>query len=423
MMRTLLVRNIASLVGADDHRQTLLRGKEMGALPVIAGAFLLIRGDRIVDYGPAAAAADRADAVVDAGGGMVFPGWCDSHTHLVFAGSRESEFVDRIRGLSYAEIARRGGGILNSARRLRETPEEKLVEDAMARLQEVAAMGTCAIEIKSGYGLSLEGELKMLRVIRQLKERSRLTIKATFLGAHALPEAYLHDRKAYLRLVIEEMLPRIAAEGLADYIDVFCEKGFFSVDETREILQAGRRHGLPGKVHTNQFNALGGIEACIEEEALSVDHLEVVTEEEILRLRQSSTIPTLLPTAPFFLNDPYPPARQMIDAGLGVALASDFNPGSSPSGRMPLVVSLACIKMKMTPAEAINAATHNGACAMEVQDLYGSIGRGKSASFFITKPIPSIDYLPYAFGSNLIDQVFINGEKVYQDRSEFENFS
>lgn len=411
-MHSILIRNIDQLIGAGDSPDAFRRGKALAELPVLRDAFLLVEGEHIADYGPEAEAPERADTIIDAKGGTLIPGWVDSHTHLVFASSREGEFVGRIRGLSYAEIARRGGGILHSARRLRETPEALLLESAMARLAEIAALGTCAVEIKSGYGLDVDSELKMLRVIRQLKEQSPLTIKATFLGAHALPEAYRHDREGYLQLITETMLPRIAAEGLADYIDIFCEKGFFTVEETTRILKAGHQYGLRGKVHTNQFNSLGCIEACIREGALSVDHLEILSDNEIEQLLASSLIPTLLPTAPFFLNAPYPPARRMIDAGLGVALASDYNPGSSPSGRMSFVVSLACIKMKMSPAEAINAATINGACAMEVEDRLGSIRRGKLASFFLTPPMPSIDFLPYAFGSDLIRQVFIRGKKI-----------
>lgn len=381
----------------------------MGELPVIDDAFLLIEKERIAGFGPMSGAPERADTLIDASGRMVFPSWCDSHTHLVFAGSRETEFVDRIRGLSYEEIARRGGGILNSARRLNDTPEEVLLEQALARLQEVQGYGTGAIEIKSGYGLSVEGELKMLRVIRELKKHTKMAIKATFLGAHALPPVYRENREGYLRLIEEEMLPKIADEGLADYIDVFCEKNFFTPQETERLILAGQRFGLKAKIHTNQFNCLGGIETSVRHGAISVDHLEVLTDAEIECLLSGNTMPTLLPGAPFFLNDHYPPARRMIEAGLPVALATDYNPGSSPSGKMAFVLTLACVKMRMTPEEAINAATINGAAAMELQHTHGSIEIGKAANFFITKPIPSLAYLPYAFGSDLIEQVFVGG--------------
>lgn len=383
----------------------------MAELPVIDDAFLLIENERIAGFGPMSEAPERADTLIDASGRMVFPSWCDSHTHLVFAGSRETEFVDRIQGLTYEEIARRGGGILNSARRLNDTPEEVLLEQALGRLQEVQGYGTGAIEIKSGYGLSVEGELKMLRVIRELKKHTKMAIKATFLGAHALPPAYRENREGYLRLIEAEMLPKIADEGLADYIDVFCEKNFFSPQETERLILAGQRFGLKAKIHTNQFNCLGGIETSVRHGAISVDHLEVLTDAEIECLLSGNTMPTLLPGAPFFLNDHYPPARRMIEAGLPVALATDYNPGSSPSGKMAFAVTLACVKMRMTPEEAINAATINGAAAMELQHTHGSIEVGKAANFFITKPIPSLAYLPYAFGSDLIEQVFLSGAK------------
>ncbi len=412
-MSSLLIQHIGRLVQLEEApAPAFRRGAAMQQIAALEGAYLLVEGARIRDFGPMAASPGRADEVVDARGGWVFPSWCDSHTHLVYAASREAEFADRIRGLSYEEIARRGGGILNSARRLRETPEEALFEAALHRLQEVQRMGTGAIEIKSGYGLSLESELKMLRVIRRLKEYSPAPVRATFLGAHALPEAFRDDRRGYLRLLTEELLPRIAGEGLADYIDVFCERGFFSAAETEALITAGRRYGLPAKIHTNQFTSQGGIEAAVRHEAVSVDHLEVVTDEEIDLLRRHSTIPTLLPSAPFFLNDPYPPARRMIDAGLGVALASDYNPGTSPSGRMAFVLSLACLKMGMTPAEAVTAATINGAAALQLETDCGSIARGRRADFFITRPIPSLDFLPYAFGSDLIESAYLGGRRI-----------
>lgn len=406
----LLLQNIKSLCQVDYAAKTIVRGAEMAKLPTLENAFLLINEERIEAFGPMSQAPAFEGPTLDVSGQTVLPCWCDSHTHLVFAGSRETEFVDRIKGLSYEEIARRGGGILNSARRLRETPLEILLEQSFARLQEVQSMGTGAIEIKSGYGLSLDGELKMLRVIKQLKMMTDMDIKATFLGAHAIPSAYKSNREAYINLIIEEMLPQIAAEDLADYIDVFCEKGFFSPEETERIIIAGKAYGLKPKIHTNQFNCLGGIQVSVRHQAISVDHLEVLNEEEISCLLSSNTMPTLLPSAPFFINDHYPPARKMINAGLPLALATDYNPGSTPSGRMPFVLSLACIKLRMTPEEAINAATINGARAMELEKDYGSISVGKYASLIITRPIPSLAYLPYAFGSNLIDKVLIKGK-------------
>ena len=408
-----LFTNIKCLVQVEDTspdaplRKGAIKGEAMKTLPVLENAWLLIRDGLIADYGEMPTCPERADKVIDATGKMIFPCWCDSHSHLVFAGSREQEFVYRIHGLSYAEIAARGGGILNSAKRLGACSEEELLQSASERLDEVVSNGTGVLEIKSGYGLSLENELKMLRVIRSLKEqRKDVRIKATLLAAHALPLEYKDNREAFIKMVCTEMIPRTAGEGLAEYIDVFCEKGFFSVRETEQVMEAGIRYGLKPKIHTNQFNSMGGIQAAIAKNAISVDHLEVLNEDEIAALLNSQTMPTLLPSAPFFLNDHYPPARRMIDAGLGVALASDFNPGSSPSGRMPLVISLACIKMKMTPEEAIHAATFNGAVALELEESFGSIARGKVGSVFMTRRIPSIAYLPYAFGSNLIEAVY-----------------
>lgn len=382
----------------------------MNELPTLDNAFLLLENGKIKDYGKQADAPDRADEIIDATGRFVLPAWCDSHTHLVFAGSREGEFADRISGLSYEEIAERGGGILNSARRLQQTSESALIDQALPRLAEVRGYGTGLIEIKSGYGLSLDAELKMLRVIQKLKAQTDLTIKATFLGAHTFPMEYRQNRRGYLDLIIDKMLPQIADENLADYIDVFCEKVAFTPAETTEIVEAGARCGLQPKIHTNQFNSMGGIEASVAAGALSVDHLEVMTDAEIETLRNSSTIATLLPTAPFFLNDPFPPARKMLDAGLTVALATDFNPGSSPSGRMPFVLSLACIKMRMTPQEAVNAATINGAAALEEEENFGSITKGKSANILLTKPLSSLAYLPYAFGTNCVERVILGGK-------------
>ena len=411
-MRTLF-KNIKTLVQAETSPRRVVKGTDMAQLPLIDNAWLLIENDKIHSFGEMSACPTNADQEIDISGKMIFPCWCDSHTHLVFAGSREAEFVDRIKGLSYEEIARRGGGILNSAKLLQVTSEEDLVAQAYARLLEIQGFGTGAVEIKSGYGLTLDAELKMLRVIRRLRDQSDLTIKATFLGAHALPLAYRDHREGYINLVINEMLPKIADEGLADYIDVFCEKNFYTVAETERIIEAGAKYGLKAKIHTNQFNSLGCIEVCVKHDAVSVDHLEVLTDKEIEVLLKSDTMPTLLPSAPFFINDEhYPPARKMLEAGLPVALATDYNPGSTPSGRMPFVLSLACIKLRMTPEETINAATINGARAMELEATHGSIAPGKTANLFITKPMSSIAYLPYAFGSDLIEQVFIKGNPV-----------
>lgn len=409
-MSTLLIQNIKTLFQIDHQSKRVVEGKAMSELPKQENAFLLIKNERIEAFGPMSQVPAYEGPRLDASSRVVLPCWCDSHTHLVFAGSRETEFVDRIKGLSYEEIAQRGGGILNSAKHLRETPAEILLEQSYARLQEVQNMGTGAIEIKSGYGLSLEGEIKMLRVIKQLKKMTNMEIKATFLGAHALPAPYKNRRQDYIELIIQEMLPQIAKEGLADYIDVFCEKGFFSPEETENLIIAGKSFGLKPKIHTNQFNCLGGIQVSVKHKAVSVDHLEVLNEDEIACLLASETMPTLLPSAPFFINDHYPPARKMIDAGLPIALASDYNPGSTPSGRMPFVISLACIKLRMTPEEAVNAATINGARAMELEKDHGSIAVGKYANLIITHPIPSLAYLPYAFGSNLIDKVLIKGK-------------
>ncbi|MCB9290119.1 MAG: imidazolonepropionase [Lewinellaceae bacterium] len=415
-MPSLLLLNIGTLVLAETHPCSFAAGKEMCHLPAVQNAYLLVENGRFSAFGPMEECPERADETIDAGGGFVFPSWCDSHTHIVFAASREQEFVGRIRGLSYEEIAQQGGGILNSARRLRETPEDELLESALGRIREIQLLGTGAVEVKSGYGLTVESELKMLRVIRRLKEKTAMPVKATFLGAHALPPEYRENRGGYIRLIIEEMLPQIADEGLADYIDAFCEKGFFTVAETEQLMEAGARYGLKAKVHVNQFNSLGAIPACVQKGALSVDHLEVVSDEDIQSLIGSNTMPTLLPSAPFFLNDPYQPARRLIDAGLPVALATDYNPGSTPSGKMQFVISLACIKCGMLPEEAIWAATLNGARAMELEQDYGSIAVGKVANFFITPPLPSIAYLPYAFGSDLVERAFLKGKMVMDKR-------
>lgn len=409
---TTLIINIAQLAGLHQEDR-LLRGPELAVLPMIGPAYLLIEDDVILRYGymheleldiPV-----LPREVVDAGNAWVFPTWCDSHTHLVFARSREDEFIKKIQGMSYAEIAASGGGILNSARRLQETSEDELFRLAWDRLTEWSKMGTGAIEIKSGYGLTLDSELKMLRVIKRLKQASPLTIKASFLGAHAYPESYRDDHEGYIRLLTEQMLPAIAAEGLADYVDVFCENGFFSPAEMETVCRAAAGYGLRPKLHVNQLNSIGGIQKAIELNALSVDHLEVMTERDISDLAASGTIGTLLPTAAFFLRMDYQPARNLIDAGVAVALASDFNPGSSPSGNMPFVMSLSCIQMKMLPAEVVNAATIQGAFAMECERELGSIREGKKANLVFTRPMPSLAYMPYAFGSNLVQRVMIGG--------------
>jgi imidazolonepropionase len=408
---TTLLKNIRFLVQVRES-SPLLRGAALAELPMLENAWLLVEDGIIAGFGSMEAISEslqRHPEVIDLEGGSVLPAWCDSHTHIVFDGSREMEFVDKIRGLSYAEIAARGGGILQSARRLNEASEDSLFLQAWKRLEEVARMGTGAIEIKSGYGLTVEGELKMLRVIRKLKEKSSLDIKATFLGAHTYPLAYRDDHAGYIRLIREEMLPVIAREQLADYIDVFCETGFFSPEETEEICRAGMAIGLKPKIHANQMHLSGGTQTGVRLGAVSVDHLETMDEDAIRMLAGSNTIGTLLPTAAFFLRMPFQPAREIIDAGAAVALASDYNPGSSPSGNMNLVVSMACIGMRMLPEEAINAATLNGAHAMGIAGTSGSISIGKSANLILTRPIPSLAYFPYAFGAHPVRQVLIRG--------------
>lgn len=390
-----------------------LRGKELSQLPAIDDAYLLIEDSEIAGYGPMKElqnASRKTQTSFDASGRFILPAWCDSHTHLVFAASREEEFVDKLKGLSYAEIAARGGGILNSARKLQAASEDELFLSAWKRLEELSRWGTGAVEIKSGYGLTVEAELKMLRVIKKLKERSSLSIKATFLGAHTFPPEYKENHEGYIHQIIHEMLPVIAKEKLADYIDVFCEKGFFSPEETETICRAGMQYGLKPKIHANQLNLSGGVETGIKLNAVSVDHLETMSDETISLLAASNTIGTMLPTAAFFLRMPFQPARQMIDAGCAVALATDFNPGSSPSGNMNLLIAMSCIQMKMLPEEAINAGTINGAFAMEVQHETGSIAIGKKANLVLTQPIPSLAYIPYAFGNNLVDKVMIKGQ-------------
>ena len=413
-MGTTLFKNISQLVNVREHEE-LLRGEALAHLPVLKNAWLLVEGGKIADYGLMSAIPQNlstAKDAVDLSGRMMLPTWCDSHTHIVFATSREEEFVDKIKGLTYAEIAAKGGGILNSAAKLRDTSENELFNTAWKRLEQISKMGTGAVEIKSGYGLSTEAEMKMLRVIKKLKEKSPLRIKATFLGAHTYPVQYKNDHQGYIKIIIEEMLPQIARENLADYVDVFCEKDFFSPEETVQICQAAGVYGLKAKLHANQLHCSGGVEAGVALNALSVDHLESMDENAIRSLSNASTIGTLLPTAAFFLRMQYPPARKLIEAGAAIALASDYNPGSSPSGNMNLVVAMGCIQMKMLPEEAINAATVNGAHAMELQNEVGSIKRGKKANFIITLPVSSLAYLPYSFGENWVDRVMINGDFV-----------
>jgi len=409
----MLIKNIKSLVQVRDasHEQ-MIKGEAMGNLPTIDNAFLLIENERIADFGTMNDCPKYVGEIIDATGKMVFPTWCDSHTHLVFAGSREQEFVDRINGLTYEEITERGGGIHNSAKRLQLVTEDELYESAMTRLHEVRGFGTGAIEIKSGYGLTTESEMKMLRVAKRIKENTKMSVKTTFLGAHAIPLAYRDNRDAYIDLVIDEMLPKVVAEGLADYCDVFCEKGFFTIEETDKIIKAAAKYGIKSKIHANELYISGGVQVGVANQSISVDHLECMGDEEIEVLKDTVTMPTILPSTAFFLGLEYAPARKMIDAGLPVALASDYNPGSTPSGRMSFVLSLACLKMNMTPEEAINAATLNSAYAMELSDEVGSITKGKLANVFITKPMPSIAFLPYAFGSDLVETVILRGEKV-----------
>lgn len=409
----LLITNIKELLQVRDTPTEKLSGSEMATLPTLKNAWLLLQNGIITGYGTMETCPSGFKGeIIDATGKTILPSWCDSHTHLVYAGNREQEFVDRINGLSYEEIANRGGGILNSAKRLNETDEDELYEQSRKRLEEVMQLGTGAIEIKSGYGLTVEGELKMLRVIKRLRQNYPTAIKATFLGAHAFPTEYKENHTAYIDLIINEMLPAIASEGLADYIDAFCETGYFSVAETERIMEAGKQYGLEAKIHVNQFTAIEGIAACVKHNALSVDHLEIVTDEDIEALKNSRTMPVALPTCSFFISIPYTPARQLLNAGLPLALATDYNPGTTPSGNMNLVVATACIKMKMTPEEAINAATINGAYAMGMSQTHGSITKGKVANVIITKPLNSYYELPYAFGSNLIDTVILNGQKI-----------
>lgn len=411
-MSSILFKNIKQLVGTANPQQ-VLRGDALADLPVLPMAYLIVEDGHIADFGSMdflPGLKRQPQVQVDLSGRLVLPCWCDSHTHLVFPGSREGEFVDRIKGMSYAEIAAKGGGILHSAQKLHAMTEDQLFRDAWKRLEEISRLGTGAVEIKSGYGLTVEDELKMLRVIRKLRERSPLQVKSTFLGAHAYPLEYRDDHPGYIKLIVEEMLPAIAAEQLADYVDVFCEQGFFSLEETEIICREAHKYGLRPRLHAHQLSISGGVETGIRMGALSVDHLEMMDAHSIQMLAQSDTIGTLLPAAAFFLHMPFQPARQLIDAGCAIALASDYNPGSSPSGNMNLVVSMGCISMAMWPAEAINAATINGAFAMELNHNTGSITPGKRADLIVTQPVPSLEYLPYAFGSNLVERVMIAGE-------------
>ncbi len=411
-MSNLLLTNIKQLVGVHGNNK-LLRGKELAQLPFIENAYLLLEDGYIVAFGKMQEVTHLQIPISDTlnlQNQLVLPTWCDSHTHLVFAASRENEFIDKLKGLSYAEIAANGGGILNSAKLLNETSEDVLFNIAWQRLQEIIALGTGAVEIKSGYGLCVAGELKMLRVIQKLKKKSPIPIKASFLGAHTYPLEFKENHQAYIQIVINEMLPIIAKENLADYVDVFCETGFFSPEETKQICTAAMQYGLKPKLHVNQLNSIGGVKTGIELKSVSLDHLEVMEEEDIKLLASANSIGTLLPTAAYFLRMPFQPARKMIDSNCAIALASDYNPGSSPSGNMNTVVSMSCIQMKMLPEEAINAATINGAHAMEIANELGSIAVGKRANLIVTKKIPSLAYLPYSFGTNLIDKVFINGE-------------
>ena len=408
----MLIKNIKGLVQVRDTSPKWVAGSDMEELPLLENAYLKIDDGKIADYGLMTdLKEEEAEKIINATGRFVFPSFVDSHTHLVFATSREGEFVDKIKGLSYAEIAAKGGGILNSAKRLQQTSEQELFESALKRAYEIIGFGTGAVEIKSGYGLTVEDELKMLRVAKRIGEETPLTVKTTFLGAHAIPKEY-DNRQDYIDLVIKEMIPRVASEGLAEYIDAFCETGFFTPEETEMIMEEGKKHGLKPKIHANQLNISGGVQVGVKTNAVSVDHLESMGQEEIDALKDTGVMPTMLPGAAFFLRTSYPPAREMMNAGLPLALATDYNPGSAPCGKMQLMLSLACVEMKMTPEEAINAATINSAYAMELQDTHGSITRGKVANVFITTEMPSVAYMPYAFGSDVIDQVILNGEVI-----------
>ena len=407
-----LFKNIKELIQVRETSIDFLSGKEMNVLPTLKNAFLLVKNGLISDFGLMEDCPDIEIKTIDATGKMILPSWCDSHTHLVYAGNREDEFVDRINGLSYKEIADNGGGILNSAKCLQETSEEDLYHQSKIRLENIIQLGTGAVEIKSGYGLTKEAELKMLRVIKKLNTDYPIEIKATFLGAHAVPENYKNNKSGYLQMLIDDIIPAIQKENLADFIDIFCETGYFSVADTQQILEAGKKYGLVGKIHVNQFTAIGGIQAGIENNVLSVDHLEEMRTEDIDALKGTKTMPVALPSCSYFLSIPYTPARKMIDEGLPIALATDYNPGSTPSGNMNFVVATACIKMKMTPEEAINAATINGAYAMNLQDKVGTITKGKLANLILTQKINSYNFIPYYFGAPCIEKVFLKGSEI-----------
>ena len=411
-MASTLIKNIKTIYGIETQPSSFKKGTAMSVVDTYENAYILIENDKIISIGSMSSELPRVDNNIDANQGLVMPSWCDSHTHIVFAQGREGEYVDRLRGISYEQIAKNGGGILNSAARLQAKKEDELYLSAKSRLDEVISMGTGAIEIKSGYGLTTESELKMLRVIRRLKENSNATIKSSFLGAHAIPSIFKDNRQDYVDLLINEMIPMVVGEGLADYCDVFCDKGFFTLPETDQILKAAAKYGLKAKIHANELAISGGVQVGIANDAISVDHLEEIGDEEIDALLKSNTIPTVLPTCSFFLHIDNAPARKMIDQGLGIAIATDFNPGSSPSGNIPLLMSMACNNMRLLPNEAFNGVTINGAFAMELGQTHGSIAIGKKANLIITKPIPSLDYMVYAFGSNHVDKVVLNGVMV-----------
>tara|TARA_B100000767_G_scaffold267136_1_gene285442 strand:+ start:9392 stop:10636 length:1245 start_codon:yes stop_codon:yes gene_type:complete len=411
-MKTLFI-NIKSLLQTLSETKTLLKGSEMKELSQINNAYLLINNDKIIDFGQMEYCPKfKVDKVMDVEGKFVLPTWCDSHTHIVYSGSREKEFIDRVSGSTYEEIAKKGGGILNSAKRLKNTSFEQLYDESSKRLVEVIKLGTGAIEIKSGYGLELTEELKMLEVIKKLKQNFDVSIQSTFLAAHAVPSEYKNKKGEYLNQIVNEWIPEVSRKKLAKYIDVFCEKGYFEIDESRLVIEAGKKYGLIPKIHVNQFNSFGGVALCDEMDALTIDHLEVLTDKDLEILKKSNTIPVALPNCSFFLNIPYTPARKIIDQNIPLVLASDYNPGSAPSGNMNFIISLACTKMGMSPEESINAATINGAYAMGLSNELGSITIGKKANFILTKVIPSYSMIPYAFGSNLIEDVYIKGKSI-----------